>query len=444
MQTWILSKWDDLRSSFWFIPLVMTVGAVVLSLIALEVDKAALKEGVNFNLAWTFSRGPEGSRALLATVAGSMITIASVCFSITVVALQQASSQFGPRLLHNFMRDRGNQIVLGTFIASFTYSLLILRAVNGTEDNPFVPHFAVTVGILSALAGVGVLIFFIHHTAKSMQAEHVIAEVSSDLDDALDRLFPAGVGKGAVDLDGPPAGPPPDFDAEATPVLAEESDYLQAIDTDRLMRVAQERDLVLRIDRRPGQFVTAGNPLLRAWPPGRLSDEAASSLRGAFFLADRRTLFQDVEFAVDQLVEVAVRALSPGINDPFTAMACLDRLGAALCKLAGKKLPAGRRYDDKGNLRIVADPVTYSGVVNAAFHQIRQAARGNTAVTMRLLETITCVLPRAVSPEMRETLLGHATVIHRGAQDALPDPGDRAAVTGRYEEALAAAMKVAG
>ena len=434
MKTWLFSIWDRLSGSFWFVPMLMVLGAVVISLVALRLDWNAAGKGKGdvLSLGWTFTRGPEGSRAVLSTVAGSMITIASVCFSITVVALQQASSQFGPRLLHNFMRDRGNQITLGTFIAAFTYCLLILRTVNGTDDNTFVPHLSVTIGLGFAIAGVTVLIYFIHHAASSMQAEYVINNVAQDLHDALNRLYPKRIGEPRESHGELPAL----FATESLPVSPDESNYLQALDGDRLMAAAVRHDLVLRIDHRPGEFVIAGNPLLRAWPARNVTDKIVGELRDAFYLDARRTLFQDVEFAVDQLVEVALRALSPGINDPFTAMSCIDRLGAALCQFAEKDIPSRFRHDDKGTLRLVTDAVTEEDMVDSAFRQIRQAARTNAAVTCRLLETLSAIAPRARTAAMRAALAEHAELIFTNSREGLSDSADRASVEERYRAAL--------
>lgn len=432
MKTWLLSRWDSLRGTFWFVPLLMVAASALLSFLTLAADGAAEERGIAITLPWTFSRGPEGARALLSTVAGSMLTIASVCFSITVVALQQASSQFGPRLLHNFMRDRGNQVVLGTLIAAFTYCLLVMRSVNGTDNARFVPHLSVTVGLLFGLAGVGVLIYFLHHAAASLQAENVIAAVGRELHTAIDRLYPSRIGK---EPEAAGEEPPPPADGKG--VAADASDYLLAVDADGLVRLAVEHDLVLTLAHRPGQFVTRGSPLLRAWPAERVSDEAAAALRRAFVLGPRRTLMQDVEFAVDQLVEVALRALSPGMNDPFTAIACVDRLGAALAEFADREFPSPRRCDEHGRLRVVTPAVTADGVADAAFHQIRQAARGNAAVTIRLLETIAAIAPRSRGTAFGPALLRHAGLIHRGVEDRLAR-SDHADVTRRYEAVLAA------
>lgn len=437
MKIWLINHWESLRANFWFVPTVMVAGAVALSLVTINLDKAAAYDNWIATLGWTFTRGPEGSRAVLATVAGSMMTITSVTFSITIVALQLASSQFGPRLLRNFMRDRGNQLSLGTFIATFAYCLLILRTVNGTEGQQFVPHISVTVGLILALTSLGVLIYFIHHASASIQAENVIANVGRDLDQAIARLYPECVGVGPRETM-EQGTPPPGFDREYRPVAADRSDYLQNIDVDRLMDLARQHDLVIGVPHRPGKFVVAGGDLARVWPGDRLDDEIADRVRGAFFLGPLRTLTQDVEFAIDQLVEIAVRALSPGVNDPFTAMNCVDRLGAALVVLAGREVPSAYRYDEDGRLRVIANASTIEGIVNAAFDQVRQAARNDAAATIRLLETMAAVTSQARGEVWHGALRRQAEMVHRGSQQALPEEGDRRVADERFRVVIQA------
>ena len=438
MKIWVVSKWEALRATYWFLPTVMVAAAIALSLAMIHLDRAIPSSNWIATLGWTFARGPEGSRALLSTVAASMMTIASVSFSITVVALQLASSQFGPRLLRNFMRDRGNQIAIGAFISTFTYCLLILRTVNGTEGEQFVPHFSVTVGLILALMSVGVFIYFIHHSAESIQVENVIGAVSRDLHQAIDRLYPKSLGQ---ERDEPSDGAPEkvlpaSFDREARPIASSRSDYLQAIDVNRLLELAQEHDLIISIGQRPGKFFFKGGDLARVWPGDRIDDEIAHTIRGAFYFGSRQTLTQDIEFAIDQLVEVAVRALSPGINDPFTAMSCVDRLGAMLCALTEKAVPSHFRYDDKGRLRVVTDASTIAGIIDASFNQIRQASREVTSVTLRLLETIAAISRHTQNPAFREALRRHAEVIHRGSEGGLKEPVDRKEADRRFQEVI--------
>jgi len=436
MRLWLVAYWDSLRGGFWFLPSLMVLGAVALSFVMIHVDRAAPDSSWLSALGWTFTRGPEGSRALLAMVAGSMVTIASVTFSITIVALQLASSQFGPRLLRNFMRDRGNQIAIGTFIATFTYCLLVLRTVNGTYSEEFVPHASVTVGMILALLSLGVLIYFIHHSAESIQAEHVIAAVSAELLAAIDRLYPERLGnESSSSASAIVAGLPKDFENEATTIAALHSDYLQAIDVKRLMQFTQEKDLVLRIDHRPGKFLFKNDSLARAWPPEKIDDHTMNAIRGLFYFGPRRTLVQDIECAIDQLVEVAVRALSPGVNDPFTAINCIDRLGAAICVLSERVMPSDYRYDDQGNLRVVTTSSTVSGIINAIFDQLRQAGQGAPAVLIHLLEVIAAVAAHTESAEYREALSTQANAIHRISQKSEFDQVDREDLDERFTTA---------
>ncbi len=437
MKTWLLNRWDALRTNFWVVPSLMVAGAILLSYLTITIDDLLGQDNAIATLHWVKTKGPEGSRQLLATVAGSMITIATLTFSITIVALQLASSQFGPRLLRNFMRDKGNKVVLGTFIATFTYCLLVLRSVSGDEDDPFVPHLSVTVGVVLALASLGVLIYFINHAAESIQADYVVASVSRDLHESIAWLFPKPNDRtpSATSPRWIPGGLPEGFERGARSVPSPRSGYIEAIDQDTLGRLAVEHDLVLRVDYRPGKFVNEGSRVVLAWPSERTNDTLVEAIQRAFYIGDRRTLTQDVEFAIDQLVEMAVRALSPGINDPFTAIACINRLGAGLCELASREIPSGHRHDDKGQLRLVADASTMDGLVDACFHQIRQAALGNAAVTLRLLECLAEVAEHAHDETFRAALLRHAELINQGSQSSLSQEFDRQEARNRYLDA---------
>jgi uncharacterized membrane protein len=273
---------ERLWTTFWFLPSLMTLAAVALSFGVIAVDNRVQSKALGeFSpYWWLYTGGAEGARTLLSAVAGSMMTVVGVAFSITIVSLQLASSQFGPRLLRNFMRDTGNQIVLGTFVATFMYCLLVLRTVRGEDGigDTFVPHVAVTVGVLLAACSVAVLIYFIHHSAAAIQADNVVATVSADLAATIDRLFPEPVGRPA----GAPtnAGLPEDFDAQAVPVPAPRTGYLQTVDPDELMRVAKHHDLVFRLSVRPGQF-RARRHTGRARLASIASDRAGPACRGA-------------------------------------------------------------------------------------------------------------------------------------------------------------------
>ncbi len=431
MKARLTHGWEALRSSYWFVPALMALGAAALALGMVALDGRVGSEAVE-SLGWIYTGGPEGARGVLSTIAGSMITVAGVTFSVLVVALSLAASQFGPRVLGSFMRDAGNQVVLGAFAGIFLYCLLVLRTVRGGEEaGRFVPHLAVTLGVGMAVVGVGVLIYFVHHAAVSIQVTSVIAALAEDLDAGVDRLFPE------VAEDAAPAGSMP---APSASVAAYRDGYVQAIDYDRLAEAARDRSATLRLDPRIGTFVARGDPLAWVHLPAAAA-ELGDEVRGAFVLGSSRTPSQDVEFSVQQLVDVAVRALSPGINDPFTAAACVDRLGAALARVAERPDAPGVHRDGEGVPRVLADPAGFERLVEAAFSPIRQYAGGSQAVLLRLLDALARIARHARGEDRREIVRDHAARVLATAGRHLEHVADRAAAAESHravEEALRA------
>ena len=427
--------WASLRATYWFIPAVMAAAAGVLGLASVQVDRWLASRYVA-ELAWIYSGGPEGARAVLGVVAGSVMSTAGVTFSITIAALSLASTQLGPRLLHTFMRDTANQVVLGTFIATFVFCLLVLRTIQGDEEGGrFVPALSVTAGVGLGLASLGVLIFFIHHVAVSIQAPNVVAGVGRELAKHVERAFPTPE---RVEAARPAATLPADFDALAAAVDSTEDGYVQVLDEDALVAIAARAGVLLMVELRPGQFVAQGAALVRAWPPEAMNPRLARDIRRRFVVGTQRTAEQDVEFAVDQLAEVAVRALSPAINDPFTAIACLDWLGAGLCRAARGRTARTQRADARGTVRVVyRNGYTFTGLIDAAFNQIRQFGARSPAVMLRMLETIEAVV-RCTGGDRDEmqTLLHHAQMVHRAALQATAEPRDREDLQRRYAEVL--------
>jgi uncharacterized membrane protein len=442
MKTLLLKYWDGLRSSFWFLPAAMACLAVALAVSAVELDKSVTDDWLQ-RLSWIYSGGAEGASLLLGTVAGSMIAIAGTVFSMTLVALSLASSQLGPRLLRNFMRDTTNQVVLGTFVATFVYCLLVLRTIRRADEVAFVPHLSVSIGVLLAIVSVGVLIYFIHHISVSIQADQVVARVWKELDAGIDQLFPGEPGAPRSEAPTAPESPnvaelPAAFAHVARPVGAPNDGYLQFIDADALMNLACQEDLLLRLERRPGHYLVKGRAMVMVWPGDRVTDTLVDKLNAAFVLGNRRTAAQDIEFTFHQLVEIAVRALSPGINDPFTAIACVDRLGSALCRLARRDMPSPFRFDDNGRLRLVAPGSTFAGIVDTAFNQIRQNARSNPALAIRMLDAIGQIASQVQRAPDAACLERHANSIVRGAREAVPEPNDLLAVEAAFTAATQA------
>jgi uncharacterized membrane protein len=407
--TRVTAFWGRLNSSFWFVPAAMALSAVALSFVLIQVD--ALRDAAqsdNPSALYTF--GAEGARAMLSVIASSMITVASLIFSITMLSLQLASSQFGPRTLGNFMRDRSNQIVLGTFIATFLYCIFVLRSVRGTEGSSFVPHLAVAFGVLMAAASVAVLLYFIHHIATSIRVETLLEKLAVEGCAAVDQVFPERLGHGQADeAIGQPL--PDDFDTDSRQIAADSDGYVQSIGGDVLMRLAAENDLVLRIAARPGEFITQGACVIAAYPKARVSDEIDEDLRGAVVIGRDRTPYQDLEFAIRRIVELAQRSLSPGINDPTTALYCIDRLGQVLGLLAGRDIPSPMRLDQSGQLRVLTEVFDLGDVTCRAFAAIARYGMTDADVVTRLaqtlakLETSFPVAARIAVSDLREQVL---------------------------------------
>ncbi len=422
-------RWSQLSNNYWLVPTAMVTTAIGLSFLLPWIDHLTGNDRAVIP-GWIYDGGPDGARAILSIIAGSMITVAALTFSITIVGLSTASQQFGPRLLRNFIKDRGYQVVLGTFLATFVYCLLVLRTVRSNSSLQFVPYISLAVGILFAVAGVCVLVYFIHHAAFSIRAETIVASTGRELRAAIQRLYPQ-VKDSRLAKPEPGRSLPEGFPSGAREVSAEASGYIQAIDSGRLLRLAHENGLVLRLEHRVGHFVTQEGKLLEAWPSTTPIDHLRAEFNKCFLLGTQRSLNQDVASAVDQLVEIAVRALSPGINDPDTACACIDQLVDGLRLVGERTIPAALlRYE--GEVRLVTYPLTFSALVDAAFSRIRQYGRGSVPVILRLLEAIASLIPRVQYGTHRTALGRQARMLWRASQESVPEPDDLRSIELRY------------
>ena len=439
MKTKILIFLESLKSSFWFIPALMICAAMVMAFYMVTLDRDLTINSLRF-YGFMYATSPEGARSVLSTIAGSMMTVAGVIFSITIVALNLASSQFGPRLLRNFMQDRGTQFVLGTFVATFIYCLLVLRSVNTAGEDSFVPSFSVNFAVLLAFLNVAVLIFFIHHIATSIQADEVITTVSRELQRGLGRIFNQQQKEQAGDIIGPIAELQKENVAHyfTQAIAARENGYVQAIDFDELLLAASDNDLLIRVIVKAGQFVVAGSTLAIVSSEEEAGDTCMLRLAEPFIIGEQRTSQQDAEYSIHQLVEVAIRALSPGINDPYTAIDCIDKLASALCFLTTRELPGENCFDGEGKLRLIIKPFTFAGMMNASFDQIRQYGSTSVAVTIRLLEMLTLIAAQTTRTEQRQAVQRQGEMILRTSRKALPEQNDKEDVLQRYQLLLAA------
>lgn len=425
----IYKYWDSIRSSFWFLPVIMSAGAMLLAGLTTALDES-MTDWFRLTWGWKLGGGAEGASAVMAALTGSMITITGVVFSMTLVALSLTSSQFGPRLLRNFMRDTTTQVVLGTFISTFLYCLIVLRTIKRADGVSFVPHLSVLIGVFFAVVSVGVLIYFIHHVSVSIQANEIVARVGNELIEGIDRLIPERTRQEKPPIEVEPANADllETFHQESRPVGADGDGYIQFIDHEALMGLAVEEDIVIRIASRPGHYVVTQRPLVQIWPGNRISDQLKHRVNLAFALGRERIPRQDIEFLVNQLVEIAVRALSPGLNDPFTAIACVDRLGSALSRMVQRDAPPPYLRDEQDKLRIITAAVTFPIAMDTAFNQIRQYGFSSASVTISMLKTIATIAIFAYRPEDRAAILRHAEMIARGAEEGLHEEFDRLTV----------------
>jgi uncharacterized membrane protein len=390
-----LSVLDRLLSTYWFLPAILTGGAALLAELLVTVDRAYPRN--QSWLGWAYGGGADGARALLSAVAGSTITVVSVTFSVLVVALTVSSQHFGPRLLTSFMRDTPAQLVLGTFTGTFAYCLMVLRTVQGDGGDRytfFVPHVAVTGAVALTLISIGMLIYYVHHVANGMQVSEITAAVTRDLERTVERLYPERFGEGAD----PPAREAPPVPQGALELTSPHSGYIQEIDSRTMLDLAVAHQTTIWLTRRPGDFVVEDAPIAAAHPPPANRGPLSHAFADAYVFGADRTARQDAAFAIQQLVEVALRALSPGVNEAFTALTCIDRLGQGLAKLARRKIPSAIRTDDLGRTRVIAHPYTFEELVIAAFEPIALDAGRTPDVSARLLETLgalAAIAPRA-------------------------------------------------
>lgn len=400
----------------------MVAMAIGLAIGALRLD-VLLASMVSDLMPWFGSMGAEAARKILTTTASTMVTVAGVVFSITIVALQLASSQFGPRLLRNFMSDRANQIVLGTFTSAFVYCLVVLAAVRD-DPHGFVPVMAVWFGLFLGVAGIGVLIFFIHHIAQSIRVEKVVANVAAELDAAVDRLFPEEIGE-EPDKDEMKGQLPADFSRRSRSICAKKAGYIRGIDADSLLRVAKEHRLLVRLERRPGDFVYTDMVLASAYPGDRLDRDTAGSIESVFTIGIDRTPLQDIDYVLRQLVQIALRALSPAINDPFTAMECINRLTQGLRRVSARARPSQYRYDSSGMVRVISQRDELLPLVISSLDPIARAGGDNVDIIALLIEATDAITKNAIYRADRDRLSAFALSLKRESETRLTRDQDQ-------------------
>jgi uncharacterized membrane protein len=455
----LTALWNEIRDSLWFVPAVMTFGSVVLAVITIQIDVADLLPTAPAGV-WLFSGTASGARGVLSAVASSFITVTGVVFSITIVALQLASTQFTPRILRNFTADRVNQVVLGMFIGTFTYALLVLRVVRGEQDGrtpedldaeaaraaeaagaapetvaAFVPYLSVTVAVILAVVSIGFLIYFIDHAARSVQASVIIDRVTADALRTLDRRLPdqVGVGSGETAEEATPR-------AQGAVITAHRSGYIQGVDEEALLELLHADSLTIRIEPQVGDYVLPGGALATVWPAGTAGlEELEHTIRRAFVLGPERTNHLDVELGVIELTDMAVKALSPGVNDPTTAILCLDRLAEVLLAAARREPPAQVRRNEGTAGTLILPRVEFADLVDTALDEIRHYGVENPRFAFTFLERMG-ELGHLLPHDMRTPVARHTAALLRAARRIIEEESDLR----RVERAGAAALTALG
>lgn len=423
------SAWDSLRTSLWFVPTVMGVGGAALAGLSLLLEAATLdhRQAVPW---FVYVSAAEDARNVTSTLLSSIMTMASLVFSITMVVLTLAANQFGPRLIRSFMGASLTQVVLGTFVMTIVHCLLALSAIGWSESEEPLPFYTVTVAILLSLISVAFLVLHIHVLARSIMSETVIARVGRELDETLDAQ-----GEIEPEQSNPDAALPDDFYERAAFFGPPATGYVRAVDFDRLVAVARDANALVGLTFRPGDFVIHDSGAIGIYPKERASEERAEAVGEAIVLGAHRTPVQDPDFSIRHLVEVAVRALSPGINDPYTAISVVNQLSASLARLFARDLPDAVRRDEDGVVRVLCPRPTYASLVSAAFDQIRQNGADKPAVIIHLIQAVEHLAPHVRNEEQKQALVHQLEIILETARRGVPDASDREDIEERAETA---------
>jgi uncharacterized membrane protein len=357
---------------------------------------------------------PQVAQIILGGIATSIMTVVSIVFAIMLMTLTLASMQFSPRIIVSFVQDRVTQWTLGIFLGTFLYCVAALPAAHSLPD-PFAPVFTVMGAMLLAVACVGWLLFFIHHISRAISVNHIVARIATDTIAVIDGMMPWPYRHDR--LDGAPAA----ASSWETTVVSEESGYIRFVDRKRLVGLAKDHRVKINVLRRVGHFVPAGVPLIAVSKDGRLTSEAMAELRGAFDLGPTRTLQQDVEFGVLQIVDIALKAISPAVNDPSTAINCVDQLSAIMIRFASREPPESVLYDPPGTMRVVIPWIGYDRLLEAAFEQIRMYSKSDVAVSLRLLRALGDIAATTPDVEYRRMLVERGRRVVAGCSEKLGD-----------------------
>lgn len=424
---------DRLQSSLWVVPL-----GVVLAMIVAAQTLMALDARFNVDLKLMSGAGVDAARSMLQAVASSMITVAALVFSLTLAVLAQVSAQYTSRVIRNFLRDRLNQLVLGIFLGIYAYCLVALHGIGGEEGD--IPALTALGGFIAALAGVVFLVFSIHHLTRSMQIENILASIEDEALPVFERIYP----EDEADDEGGRDDAMPSLPENGAPVRANSSGYIQDINVAALLDVAETLDTVIHVPHRVGDFIAPGQILALLDERAPADEKFAEAVRDAFSTGRMRSIQQDPAFGLRQFVDVALKALSPGINETTNAVMVLDRIGVLLRVLAERPLPARERLKD-GRLRLVVERADMEDLIRLSFDQIRRCGSDNPAVLGRMLSVLAELTAVACNARRQALLRAYAQRVMATAERNVEDPGDLAWLRGEHRRlGFAAPSKPSG
>jgi len=431
----LLFKWSELKATFWFIPVIIIIISVLLSVVLVYMDGliSFSQDGLS---RFFFVKSSNSARSILSTISGAMIGVAGTVFSVTLVALTLASSQFGPRLIKNFMYVRLNQVVLGSYISTYLYCLLVLNSIKDVGDYSFIPSLSILVAILAAGANIILLIIFIHQIAISIQADKVISDISDFISKQLQTLFPEKMEQDNERDEGFDSSDAISGYRKRISIKSPKSGYLQYLDNETLIEIVTRNNALLELYYRPGGHLVEGIEMGLLHTNEDWDKDELKKFFDQFVIGKAKTSQQDLEFSIHQMVEIAAHALSPGVNDPYTAITCIDNLTATISYLAQAKFPSKYRFDKEGNLRIIADTVDFRGILDSAFNQIRQFSGGNTAVIIRLMEALTTIRGFVKNEKYKKAVIRHAEMVLTTGKQTIKEKNDIQDLTNRSKDIL--------
>ncbi len=418
-------RWSEIKTSFWFVPVLIILLFILVAIISIRIDTLVSfsQKGLS---RYILISSADSARSILTTIAGAMIGVAGTVFSITLVALTLASSQYGSRLIRNFMYERLNQIVLGSYISTYMYCLIVLNTIKDNVSVVFIPSFSILIAHVAALSNIILLVLFIHHIAVSIQANNVISKVSKMQSKNIDIIFPKDLGKDVCKNQEEKECPifHPSFYVHKKYIPAIKSGYLQYVYNGSLFSIAKEHEAVIEIYCRPGTYIVNTLEIGLVYSNKEMDDDIIRKIQNQFVIGRYRTQEQDVEHFIHQMVEIAERALSPGINDPYTAITCIDNLSSTMVYLANKEFPSGYIFDEEKNIRVILNVFTYESVLDAAFNQIRQYSKGNPSVAIRLMEALITIEKCVHTESQRKAIRKHGRMVLNMAMKTFDEPMD--------------------